>query len=100
MPKKKRLLTFSKAINEAIDISMSKNPSVLLMALGVDDPKGIFGTTIGLYEKYGKSRNSKQICAAVGFYDPESQYTCPTRLPPREPWDNEWLKCTGMHLEC
>ncbi len=56
MPKKKRLLTFSKAINEAIDISMSKNPSVLLMALGVDDPKGIFGTTIGLYEKYGKNR--------------------------------------------
>ncbi len=32
---------------------MAKDASVYVMGLGVPDPKGIFGTTIGLQEKYG-----------------------------------------------
>lgn len=52
----KRELKFFQAINEAIDICMSKDAAVYIMGLGVPDPKGIFGTTLGLQEKYGPSR--------------------------------------------
>ena len=51
-----RELKFCEAINEAVDICMARDPAVYLMGLGVPDPKGIFGTTRGLAEKYGSSR--------------------------------------------
>ena len=35
---------------------MAENPTVYIMGLGVTDPKGIFGTTLGLKEKYGEKR--------------------------------------------
>lgn len=51
-----RILKYSDAIREALDLSLRKDPSVYLMGLGVPDPKGIFGTTSGLQEKYGSER--------------------------------------------
>lgn len=51
-----RKLKYSQAINEALDLSMSKNKRVIILGLGSDDPKGIFGTTHGLKEKFGKNR--------------------------------------------
>ena len=51
----KRVINFSEAINEALKISMLKDKNILLIGLGVNDPKGIFGTTIGL-EKFFPSR--------------------------------------------
>ena len=47
-----RKLKYSLAINEALTMSMKKDSKVLVLGLGVDDPKGIFGTTLGLKEKY------------------------------------------------
>ena len=41
-------IKFSEAILEAIDQSMQKDKSVILMGLGITDPKSIFGTTKGL----------------------------------------------------
>lgn len=35
---------------------MAEDPSVYVIGEGVPDPKGIFGTTLGLQEKYGKKR--------------------------------------------
>ncbi len=35
---------------------MAKDPAVYIMGLGVPDPKGIFGTTLGLQQKYGDTR--------------------------------------------
>ena len=35
---------------------MERDPSVYVMGLGVPDPKGVFGTTLGLEKKYGSSR--------------------------------------------
>lgn len=49
-------LTFSQAILEATDQCMERNPKVYVMGLGVTDPKGIFGTTLGLEKKYGSRR--------------------------------------------
>lgn len=51
-----RNLTFAEAVNEATDQSMARNDSVYLIGLGVPDPKGVFGTTSGLQEKYGVDR--------------------------------------------
>lgn len=52
----KRTLTFAQSILETLDQSLSEDPSVYVMGLGVPDPKGIFGTTLGLQEKYGDHR--------------------------------------------
>ena len=51
-----RILTFSAAIREAFDVCLERDPGVYLMGEGVTDPKGIFGTTLGLLEKYGPVR--------------------------------------------
>jgi acetoin:2,6-dichlorophenolindophenol oxidoreductase subunit beta len=53
-----RELSFSQAILEATDVCMAKDPCVQIMGLGVPDPKGIFGTTLGLVGKYGPERVS------------------------------------------
>ena len=51
-----RKIRFSEAILEATDQCMASDPSVFIVGLGVPDPGGIFGTTLGLQEKYGKDR--------------------------------------------
>jgi len=51
-----RQLKFFQALNEAIDLCMAMDPVVYVMGLGVPDPKGIFGTTLGLQQKYGSQR--------------------------------------------
>lgn len=52
----KRQLKCFQAINEAIDQCMEKDSNVYTMGLGVPDPKGVFGTTLGLQDKYGSDR--------------------------------------------
>lgn len=54
--KTKREITYAKAVNEAIDQCLSKDKNVFIIGEGVPDPKGIFGTTLGLRDKYGKNR--------------------------------------------
>ena len=55
MPRK-RIINGAVAIREAIDQSMKKDSNVFVVGEGVPDPKGVFGTTIGLREKYTKNR--------------------------------------------
>lgn len=43
-------------INESISELMENNENVICMGLGVTDIKGVFGTTIGLEDKYGPER--------------------------------------------
>lgn len=50
------LTTFANAINEAFVVAMAKDPTVICIGLGVDDPKGVFGTTLGLQQKFGPDR--------------------------------------------
>lgn len=47
-----RLLTFKDSIREAQDQCLEVIPSMFLIGEGVGDPKNIFGTTIGLKEKF------------------------------------------------
>lgn len=51
-----RQIKYHQAINEAIRQCMVKDVSVYLMGLGVPDPKGVFGSTVGLQEKFGNKR--------------------------------------------
>ena len=51
-----RIKKYSEAINEALSTAMEIDDSVVCYGLGVSDPKGVFGTTLGLQEKFGKER--------------------------------------------
>lgn len=49
-------MTFAHAINDALSVAMAQDSSVICYGLGVVDPKGVFGTTLGLQEKFGPDR--------------------------------------------
>ncbi len=51
-----RELNYAQAILEATDQCLAENSAVYIMGLGVPDPKGIFGTTLGLQDKHGEKR--------------------------------------------
>ncbi|MDC0181925.1 alpha-ketoacid dehydrogenase subunit beta [Candidatus Thioglobus sp.] len=50
------IMSFAKAINEALTEAMTLDPDVICYGLGVPDPKGVFDTTMGLHEKFGDDR--------------------------------------------
>lgn len=49
-------MTYAEAIRDATAICLQRDPRTFLIGLGVPDPKGIFGTTSGLAEKFGADR--------------------------------------------
>lgn len=48
--------TFAEEINRAQHSAMSRDPGMIAMGLGIDDPGRIFGTTKGLVEAFGNER--------------------------------------------
>ncbi|RIL08582.1 MAG: alpha-ketoacid dehydrogenase subunit beta [Proteobacteria bacterium] len=48
--------TYKQALFESMDQVMQRNSNVVIFGQGVDDHKGMFGTTYGLVQKYGKNR--------------------------------------------
>jgi pyruvate/2-oxoglutarate/acetoin dehydrogenase E1 component len=51
-----RVITYTQALNEALDFALHHDPDVFVLGQGVDDPGAMFGVTKGLHEKYGRSR--------------------------------------------
>lgn len=51
-----RKITYCDAIREAITQEMERDPNVIIYGIGVPDHKAIFGSTLGLQEKFGKDR--------------------------------------------
>lgn len=51
-----RTLSCAEAIREATEQEMARDPSVIVLGMGVDDPKAVFGTTRGLVERFGGER--------------------------------------------
>src|SRR3972149_5115099 len=51
-----RELTYGQALSEGLVQAMEKDDGVFVMGVGVDDPKGIFGTTLGARQRFGSSR--------------------------------------------
>ncbi len=62
-----RILKYPDAICEALEQEMSRDPSVIVLGQGVDDPKAILGTTKGLVEKFGSERVSDTPLAEDGM---------------------------------
>ena len=55
-PSDGRVLSYAGALLETMDAGLASSPNVFIMGQGVDDFKGIFGSTTGLAEKYGAAR--------------------------------------------
>lgn len=51
-----RTITYAQALLEATMQCMAADPAVYVMGLGVTDPKGTFGTTLGLEQRFGSRR--------------------------------------------
>lgn len=51
-----RQLTYAEALREALDVSMTRDPSVYILGLGTPDAAAIFGSTEGLAKKHGPLR--------------------------------------------
>lgn len=51
-----RTLKYREAIDEATRQAMAKDARIIVLGVGVDDAKGIFGTTRGAYEQFGSAR--------------------------------------------
>lgn len=49
-----REIKYNQAISEAHVQSLERDPNAFIMGVGVDDPKGIFGTTFEAHKKFGK----------------------------------------------
>ncbi len=51
-----RKITYCNAIREATTQEMERDPNIFLYGIDVPDHKGIFGSTLGLQERFGKDR--------------------------------------------
>jgi len=51
-----RKISYPEAIREALSQALEIDPTVFLMGQGVDDPMGMFGTTLDLHKKFGNER--------------------------------------------
>jgi pyruvate dehydrogenase E1 component beta subunit len=52
-----RQLSYGEALLEATTQEMERDPNVFVFGLGVDDPKGMYGTTKDLHRRFGELRN-------------------------------------------
>jgi pyruvate dehydrogenase E1 component beta subunit len=51
-----RELSYREAIREALAQALERDKRVFLIGEGIDDPGGVFGTTVGLAQQYGRDR--------------------------------------------
>jgi pyruvate dehydrogenase E1 component beta subunit len=52
-----RETTYAHALYEAAVQEMDRDPSIFVFGLGVDDPLGMYGTTLDLHKRFGADRN-------------------------------------------
>lgn len=55
-PRDAEVVTYRDALLQTMRGALADNPNAILLGQGVDDHKGIFGSTIGLAETFGKDR--------------------------------------------
>lgn len=51
-----RTLTYWQAIAEGLVQGMERDPAVFVVGIGVDDHKGVFGTTLAAFKRFGRAR--------------------------------------------
>ena len=57
----------AEGILDALDLALERDSKVYLMGEGVTVPKGVFGTTVGLFDKYGPQRVIETPLSENGF---------------------------------
>jgi len=62
-----RTITAAEAIREAQDVALATDAAVCVIGEGVADPKGVFGTTVGLVNSHGPSRVIEMPLAENAF---------------------------------
>lgn len=62
-----RMLSYAEAIREALDQALSLDHRVFVMGQGVDDPAGMFGSTLDLHKKHGAERVFDTPLAETGL---------------------------------
>ena len=62
-----REITYAEAIREGFATALERDPRVLLIGLGVPDPKGFFGTTTNLQQQFGPERVMDMPCSENGM---------------------------------
>src|ERR687898_1645538 len=55
-PSEGRVVSYVRAVNEALAIALEQDPTVFVLGQGVDDPSAMFGTTRGLQQRFGPTR--------------------------------------------
>lgn len=50
------LISFAQAIRDGLAVSLAKDSGVIVLGLGTDDPRGVFGTTLDLHKQFGSLR--------------------------------------------
>jgi pyruvate dehydrogenase E1 component beta subunit len=55
-PAEGRVVSYVRAVNEALTIALQQDPNVFVLGQGVDDPTAMFGTTKGLAAQFGADR--------------------------------------------
>lgn len=51
-----RIVSYSEAIREALQLALKNDKRVFIMGQGVDDPEGMFGATKNLHKEFGRER--------------------------------------------
>jgi pyruvate/2-oxoglutarate/acetoin dehydrogenase E1 component len=52
----RRVCAYADAVREALQLALRHDKRVFVMGQGVDDPSGMFGTTLGLHHEFGGER--------------------------------------------
>lgn len=60
-------LTMAEALHDATWLEMQRDPTVFVMGQGVDDPRGMFGTTRDLHRDFGRERSFDVPLAEEGM---------------------------------
>jgi acetoin:2,6-dichlorophenolindophenol oxidoreductase subunit beta len=55
-PGEGRVVSYARAINEALALALENDAGVFVLGQGVDDPSAMFGTTRGLQQRFGIER--------------------------------------------
>lgn len=62
-----RLVTYRDALHAALNQAMEEDPSVVVMGIGVDDHKAVFGSTKDLLKRFGSQRIFDTPIAEAGM---------------------------------
>jgi pyruvate dehydrogenase E1 component beta subunit len=93
-----RTLTYSEAINEALQEEMARDPSVFLIGEDVGTMGGVFGVTAGLIDKFGEARVMDTPISEAGFIGAALGAAMMGMRPVAEIMFGDFLGCAGDQL--